>query len=172
MAEVVSIHIVKENKAPAGYCNQAVVYDNFGIKGDYRSGKYKVEQITLIEYEVLETVSRKLGYKIPSGASRRQIVTKGISLDELVGQRLRIGVVLVQVEKKCKPCNNMEISIGQGAKEAMNGKAGVFCRVIKGGELHINDEVITEIAGCSYCARISGYRFKFISYFVNLLGKK
>lgn len=172
MAEVVSIHIVRESKAPAVSCNQAVVYDNFGIKGDYRSGKYQIGQITLIEDEVLATVSRKLGYEIPSGASRRQIATKGISLNELVGQRLRIGAVLVQVEKRCKPCNNMEITIGQGAKEAMNGRGGVFCRVIKGGEVRHNDEITVEISDCPYCARISSYHFKFISYIVKFLGKK
>jgi len=66
MAEVVSIHIVREKKAPAESCNHITIRTNFGIEGDYRSGKYQTGQITLIESEVMDTASRELGYEIPA----------------------------------------------------------------------------------------------------------
>ena len=66
MAEVVSIHIVREKKAPTEPCNYVTIRTNFGIEGDYRSGKYQTGQITLIESEVMDTASRELGYEIPA----------------------------------------------------------------------------------------------------------
>ncbi|MDP6433333.1 MAG: hypothetical protein QGI15_03315, partial [Candidatus Scalindua sp.] len=67
-----------------------MVRTNFGIEGDYRSGKYQIGQITLVEAEIMDTVSSELGYNIPAGASRRQIMVGGITLNDLIGQNLRL----------------------------------------------------------------------------------
>lgn len=144
---------------------------NFGIEGDYRSGKFQIGQITLVEAEIIETMSRELGYEIPAGASRRQIMVKGIMLNELIDQNLRLGSVLVRVEDKCNPCNNMEKKIGPGAKNAMNGKGGIRCRVIEGGELHVGDKITVENSSCPYYARLSSFSFKLISYLIKLSNK-
>lgn len=171
MAEVVSIHIVREKKTPAESCDHVTIRTNFGIEGDYRSGKYQTGQITLIESEVMDMVSRELGYEIPAGASRRQIVVRGILLEESIGYKLRLGSVLVLIEERCKPCNNMEVMIGNGAKDAMNGQGGVRCRVIKGGDLHVSDAVTVESSDCSRYERLSGLCFKLISYLIRLSNK-
>ncbi len=171
MAEVVSIHIVREKKAPAESCDHVTIRTNFGIEGDYRSGKYQTGQITLIESKVMDMVSRELGYEIPAGSSRRQIVVRGVSLEESIGYKLRLGSVLVLVEERCKPCNNMEVMVGTGAKDAMNGQGGVRCRVIKGGDLHVSDAVTVESSVCSRYERLSGLCFKLISSLIRLSNK-
>jgi len=84
------------------------VRSNFGIVGDYRSDKFQIGQITLVEAEIIDAMSHKLGYDIPDGATRRQIMVKGITLNELIGRNLRMGQILVRVEDKCNPCKNME----------------------------------------------------------------
>jgi MOSC domain-containing protein YiiM len=171
MAEVVSIHIVREKKSPAESCNHVMIRTNYGIEGDYRSGKYQTGQITLIESEVMDTASHLLGYEIPAGASRRQIVVRGVSLNESIGHKLRLGPVLVLAEERCKPCNNMEVMIGPGAKDALNDRGGVRCRVIKGGKLHVNNAVTVEGSVCSYYITLSRLYFKFISHLLALLNK-
>ncbi len=171
MAEVVSIHIVRRQNATAESCNLVTVRTNFGIEGDYRSRKYQIGQITLIETEVMERVSQELGYEIPDGTSRRQVMVKGISLNKLIGQNLRLGSVLVRVEDKCNPCNNMETKIGPGAKEAMNGKGGIRCRIIEGGKLRVGDTITVENSNCSYRTKLSSLYFKFISYLIKLSNK-
>ncbi len=172
MAEVVSIHIVREKKGPADSCDHVTIRSNFGIEGDYRSGKYQAGQITLIESEIMDTVSRELGYEIPAGASRRQIMVRGVSLNESIGHKLRLGSVLVLAEERCKPCNNMEAMIGPGAKDAMNDRGGLRCRVIEGGELYVSDTVTVGSVVSPYYARLSRLYFKFISYLLKLLNKK
>ncbi|MCP5004749.1 MAG: MOSC domain-containing protein [Planctomycetes bacterium] len=143
-AEVVSIHIVRKRKLTQELCNSVSVRANFGIEGDYRSGRYQDGQITLVEAEAMDEASRRLGYAISGGASRRQIMVRGVSLNQLVGYRLRLGYIVVEGEALCRPCNNMEKRIGVGAKEAMNGRGGIRCRVIRGGSLRVGDRVTIE----------------------------
>lgn len=143
-AEVVSIHIVRNRKLAEELCKCVAVRPNFGIEGDYRSGKYQDCQITLVEAEVMEEASRRLGYKISGGASRRQVMVKGIALNQLIGYRLRLGSIIAEGDALCRPCNNMEWRIGVGAKEAMGDKGGLRCRVIRGGTLQAGDSVTVE----------------------------
>ena len=171
MAEIISIHVVRKRNAAAESCNHVTVHSNFGIVGDYRSDKFQIGQITLVEAEIIDAMSRELGYDIPDGASRRQIMVKGITLNELIGQNLRMGKMLVRVEDKCNPCKNMETRIGPGAKDAMNNKGGIRCRIIEGGELHVGDKITVETPRCPYYTRLSSFCFKFISYLKQLSKK-
>ncbi|MCR4289777.1 MAG: MOSC domain-containing protein [Candidatus Scalindua sp.] len=171
MAEIISIHVVRERNTAAESCNQVTVRSNFGIVGDYRSGKFQIGQITLIETETIDVVSRELGYEIPAGSSRRQIMVKGIKLNELIDRNLRMGQILVRVEDRCNPCKKMETKIGPGAKDAMNDKGGIRCRIIEGGDLHVGDKITVEIPRCPYYARLSSFCFKFISYLKQLSNK-
>ena len=171
MAEIISIHVVRKRNAAAEPCNHVTVRSNFGIVGDYRSDKFQIGQITLVEAEIIDAMSRKLGYNILDGASRRQIMVKGITLNELIGRNLRMGQILVRVEDKCNPCKNMETKIGPGDKDAMNDKGGIRCRIIEGGELHVGDKITEEIPRCLYYARLSSFCFKLISYLKQLSNK-
>jgi len=171
MAEIVSIHIVRERGSAAELCNHVTVRSNFGIVGDYRSDKFQIGQITLIEAEIIDAMSRKLGYDIPDGASRRQIIVKDITLNELIGQNLRMGQILVRVEDKCNPCKNMETKIGPGARDAMNDKGGIRCRIIEGGDLHVGNKITVETPRYSYYTRLSNFCFKLISFLKQLSNK-
>ena len=171
MAEIISIHFVRKRNDVAESCDHVTVRSNFGIEGDYRSDKFQIGQITLIEAEAIDTMTRKLGYHIPISASRRQITVKGIELNELIGQNLRIGHILVRVEDKCNPCKNMETKIGPGAKDAMNDKGGIRCRIIKGGEIYVGDKITVEIPRYPFYAKLSSFCFKFISYLKRLSNK-
>jgi MOSC domain-containing protein YiiM len=65
----------------------------------------------------------------------------------------------------------METKIGPGAKDAMNDKGGIRCRIIKGGELYVSDKITVEIPRCPFYARLSSFCFKFISYLKRLSNK-
>jgi MOSC domain-containing protein YiiM len=144
MGEVVSIHIVRQRAGGAEAVEQATAQTNYGLEGDWRSHRNRSGQLTLIEAEVLEEVGRLLGSRVPSGASRRQVVVRGVRLNDLLGQRIRIGGVRVFVETPCDPCARMEETIGAGAREALQGRGGVRCHVLAGGELCIGDPIVEE----------------------------
>jgi MOSC domain-containing protein YiiM len=144
MGEVVSIHLVRQREGAAEGVERAVVQTNYGLEGDWRSRRNRAGQLTLIEAEVLEEVERQLGHAVLPGASRRQVVVRGVRLNDLLGQRIRIGAVQVFVETPCNPCARMEETIGTGAREALAGRGGVRCFVLAGGEIRIGDPVKEE----------------------------
>ena len=144
MGEVVSIHIARQRNGTAEAVEQATVQTNYGLEGDWRSRRNRNGQLTLIEAEVLDEVGHLLGTPIPSGASRRQIVVRGVKLNDLLNRRLRLGAVRVFVETPCDPCSRMEETIGGGARKALEGRGGVRCFVLAGGELRVGDAVDEE----------------------------
>lgn len=141
MGIVVSIHKVLERGGPAQPLQAANFISNFGMEGDYRSRRNRGRQITLIEEESLFHIATVLKIVIPPGASRRQVVVSGISLNETVGMRLRVGPLLIQVHDLCDPCRKMERAIGPDARRAMLGIGGICGRVIEGGILRPGDAV-------------------------------
>jgi MOSC domain-containing protein YiiM len=144
MGEVVSIHLVRERHGAVEAVERVTVQTNYGLQGDWRSHRNRSGQLTLIEAEALTAVEHLLGVPIASGASRRQVVVRGVNLNDMVGQRLRIGQVHVFVETPCDPCSRMEETIGTGARNALEGRGGVRCFVLAGGELAVGDAVAVE----------------------------
>jgi MOSC domain-containing protein YiiM len=144
MPHIVAIHRVLAKRGPAESLPEAEVVAQHGITGDYRSGQKRGRHLTLIEAEAITKVADQLQIEVPLCASRRQIVVEGIRLNELIGQRLRLGPVLAEIQDFCHPCERMETAVGCGAKSAMAGLAGVCARVIEGGVLRPGDEVIAD----------------------------
>jgi MOSC domain-containing protein YiiM len=144
MGEVVSIHLVRQRDGATEAVDRVMALTNYGLDGDWRSRQNRGGQLTLIEAEVLEEIGRRLGYPVAPGASRRQIVVRGVKLNELIGQRMRVGAVRVFVETPCDPCARMEKTIGTGARAALEGRGGVRCHVLAGGEICVGDPLIEE----------------------------
>jgi MOSC domain-containing protein YiiM len=142
MASVISIHRVEKKAGPTVAMSEAHFLAGFGMEGDWRSRKGRGRQITLIEEEGLKFVASTLKLeRVPLGASRRQVMIRGIDLNESIGKRLRVGPLLIEVHDRCDPCKNMEKMIGLGAWWAMKDRGGVCGRVIEGGVLRVGDEV-------------------------------
>lgn len=147
MGTVLSIHRVATKNGPAEKLDAAPFLANFGLEGDWRSRKNRGRQITLVEAEALEEVARVLKLPaIPAGASRRQVLVRGIDLNATVGKTLRVGPLLIKVEELCDPCRNMETMVGSGAHRAMENRGGVCARVLEGGTLRPGDgiEIVVE----------------------------
>lgn len=142
MGSVVSIHRVAERDGVAVALDPAHFIADFGLEGDWRSRAGRARQITLIEAEALESVAQTLNHPTLSpGASRRQVVVRGIRLNETIGKRLRVGPLLVDVHDACDPCENMEVKIGPGARRALEGRGGVCGRIVVGGTVRPGDVV-------------------------------
>jgi MOSC domain-containing protein YiiM len=142
MANVLNIHRVAKRGGPTELLAEASYIANFGLEGDWRSRKGRGRQITLIEAEALERVADILHMdEIPAGASRRQVLVRGISLNDTVGKKLRVGPLLIEVHDLCDPCKNMETMIGPGAWSAMENRGGICARVLEGGILRPGDTI-------------------------------
>lgn len=154
MAEVVSIHRVGAKNGPAESLREAQVHTNFGIVGDWRSRASTTRQITLIEEEALLATAQRLGHDIPPGASRRQVVVRGMPLNSTVGKVIHVGDLELEVTGLCDPCDNMERTIGPGGRAALGNRGGICARVMRGGTLRVGDSAQTaELRSASLAAQ-------------------
>ena len=80
-----------------------------GIEGDRHFGKRKVpgENLTLVEAEELEAFAQEQGVPVDLSGSRRNIVTRGVRLNDLVGREFRLGTALLRGVELCEPCSVM-----------------------------------------------------------------
>ena len=112
-----------------------------GIEGDrfldYK-GNYK-GQITFFEYETYDRLCRELGVKDrPPGAFRRNVVTRGVDLAELIGKEFEVQGVRFQGMEESKPCYWMDQAFAPGAEKALKGHGGLRARILTDGVLRID----------------------------------
>ncbi|MSQ43649.1 MAG: MOSC domain-containing protein [Chloroflexi bacterium] len=139
--QIESIHLAPARGAPARGVESAVVEPDHGIVGDWRSRLGSRRQVTLIDGAAIDRAAETLAITIPAGATRRQIVVRGLPLNPSVGKHLSIGEVIMEVAMLCDPCEQMETAIGPGGRAALGDDGGICVRVIQGGEVRVGDEV-------------------------------
>jgi MOSC domain-containing protein YiiM len=102
--------------------------------------------VTLIESEVIEDVASRHGLDLAGGRSRRNIVTTGLRLNEVVGHCFRIGTALFRGMRLAEPCSDLEQHIGPGLQEALRGRGGLRADVLEEGVIRVGD-LIEVVAG-------------------------
>jgi MOSC domain-containing protein YiiM len=99
--------------------------------------------ITLVEAEVLDGLTLPGGAKIDYAEARRNVVTRGIELNALVGRRFRIGDVECLGQRLCEPCSHLERLTTEGALRALIHRGGLRADVLSDGDIKIGDAVAT-----------------------------
>ena len=116
-----------------------------GLKGDRyleaanrRSPDY---QITFIEAENIEAFTRDTGVAMSPGMPRRNVVTRNVSLNELVGARFRVGSVVLEGLELCEPCRLFANRTYKDTLTWFLGKGGLRAMIIAGGVLSVGDAI-------------------------------
>lgn len=109
-----------------------------GLRGDrffdYRDN-YK-GQVTFFAYEVFEGLGRALGVSHRSPfVFRRNIITRDLDLNELIGLRFLLGGVLFEGVEECRPCAWMDEAFAPGAEQWLRGRGGLRARILSHGLL-------------------------------------
>jgi MOSC domain-containing protein YiiM len=118
--------------------DEVFAVENKGLRDCIHGRTGSARQVLLMDLETLEEFS------IAPGRVRENITTRGIALGALaLGQRLRVGEVLLEVTKPCEPCHLMD-EIRQGLQDAIRGRRGLLCRVIQAGRIRRGDRVEIE----------------------------
>jgi MOSC domain-containing protein YiiM len=114
-----------------------------GVKGD-RFFDYRADykgQITFFSSEVFAEVCRVVGTNRTPAAARRNVVTSGVDLNALIGQKFMVQGVEFEGVCECKPCYWMDSAIGPGAEEALRGRGGLRARILNDGTLRVNESI-------------------------------
>ena len=97
--------------------------------------------LTLIEEEAIEAVRRDYGIDLAPGATRRNVVTRGVALNHLVGRTFHVGEVEVVGVRLAEPCAHLEGLTAKGVRRALVHRGGLRGEVVSGGRMRVGDRV-------------------------------
>lgn len=81
------------------------------------------------------------GVELAPAEARRNLVVRGVALDELIGKRFRVGEVECFGQRRCEPCAHLERLTRPGVLRALMHRGGLRADVLSGGEIRTGDRV-------------------------------
>jgi MOSC domain-containing protein YiiM len=123
---------------------EGIVGDRYRIgteAGFYSEKPEEGRQVTLFEEEVLEAILRDYKMEILPEEHRRNVTTRGVPLNHLVGQRFRLGDCLVEATRLSIPCRHIEEILGTPDYDPLVQRSGLNCKILEGGTLRLGDAI-------------------------------
>lgn len=148
--ELVSIHVCARAGEPLLLRDHADLIAGRGIEGDrYASGLGEFSpavqdpdhELTLIDQEQIERFNAQSGAALEPGAFRRNLVTRGIDLNALVGAEFSIGCARLRGVRLCEPCASLAARTHPGVIRGMLHRAGLRAGIVRGGRIRTGDAV-------------------------------
>jgi MOSC domain-containing protein YiiM len=98
--------------------------------------------ISLIEAEQIEAIREEHGIDLGDGRSRRQVVTRGVRLNDMVGHEFSVGETRCRGVELCEPCMHLTRLLGEPdlIKAAVH-RAGLRADILAGGQIAVGDSV-------------------------------
>src|SRR3712207_6631185 len=142
------VALAAEAEGPMREVSSAEAVEGRGLRGDrYERGAGTFSNpgghgydLTLVEAEALEELSDK-GVELAPAEARRNLVVRGIALDDLIGRRFRVGEVECLGQRRCEPCSHLERMTQPGALRGLVHRGGLRADVLSDGEIRIGDRV-------------------------------
>ena len=102
--------------------------------------------LTLIAAEAVEAMEQEHGISIEPRESRRNVVTRGIDVNALVGKRFRIGEVECEGVELCEPCTTLEGMTKPGVIKGLVHRGGLNADILSDGAISVGDAVVADDA--------------------------
>ena len=143
MGTLVSIFTTPQGGEELASQNEAVLEVGVGIVGDRYATKQGTfskevvkdeEQVTLIELEEIHAYNRTINSDYPHDMFRRNLVTKNVRLNDLVGKEFFVGECRLLGIELCEPCNYLTTYISDVLNHMMH-KGGLRAKVLEGGSI-------------------------------------
>ena len=123
---------------------RGIVGDRYYLsKGTYSKKLEKTHdfEITLIEREEIDVFNQATGRNYDAAAFRRNLVTRGIRLNDLVGKEFSIGDVKFRGVRLCEPCAYLSDLLGPEFLSLMVHKAGLRAQILVNGSIEASDSI-------------------------------
>lgn len=146
---VVSLHLA----GAAGQATRSVgsveAVPRRGLEGDryylgtgfYSNRPAPDRELTLIGIEALEDLRRTYGIVLRPGDARRNVVTRSVPLNDLVGREFRVGEVLARGMRLCEPCVHLDEVTGLEVLRPLVHRGGLRARILTAGTIRVGDPV-------------------------------
>jgi MOSC domain-containing protein YiiM len=149
--KLLAIAIARVAKGPMETAQQVEVVAGEGLMGDrygagigaaqFKGHRKPENEVTLIAKEAIEAANDEYNYTIAHLDTRRNLLTEGVPLNDLVGKTFRVGAVLLKGLELCEPCGYLEKRTFVGIKAALKHRGGLRCCVLEGGQIQAGDEI-------------------------------
>ena len=143
------IFITSKGGEPMQPLAEVEAVEGRGLRGDRylaRSGYWtSVDEceVTLISGEDLDEITSTTPLRVLNGEHRRNLVTRGIELMDLLGRRFQIGEAVLEYDRPRPPCTYIQSLTGQqGLTRALGRRGGICVRVVKSGTIRVQDPII------------------------------
>ena len=142
MSKVIKLGIAKNKNQKIQEVDKIELLSGKGVVGDihfHENNDVRI-QVTLIESENIDYYNNKFKTDYSYIDFRRNVVTKGIQLNDLVGKKLLIGKVELKAIDLCRPCKNLQEILRQNniIKEFLR-KGGLRCEILNNGIVNVGD---------------------------------
>jgi MOSC domain-containing protein YiiM len=142
------IYIAPAATATPVSVKEVLAIPGVGLEGDrYASGKgtfSKPEpdyELTLIEAESVEALKRDYDVELAPGESRRNLVTRGVALNHLVGRDFQIGEVKAHGIRLCEPCDHLQSLTGRQLIKGLRHRGGLRAQILTQGTIRVGDSL-------------------------------
>jgi MOSC domain-containing protein YiiM len=148
ISEIVSIQLGPVSVEPTLVVPEILVVAGRGIEGDRffkQAGTYSGvglgKEITLISEEALSAAERESGIEVSFPETRRNLLVRGVALNDLIGREFEIGGVLLRGVRECAPCKKLADRTGKPLLRMLAGRGGLMATVLRGGFIGVGAEV-------------------------------
>jgi MOSC domain-containing protein YiiM len=146
---VLSIQIAPNGTDKLMNIQQVNAIEGMGLEGDRyynRSGTYsnkhdESREATFIESEALDALAKDYNIDLDGTESRRNISTRGIALNHLVGKEFKVGKAFFRGIRLCEPCTHLENISGKRARKGLIHRGGLRAQIVKSGLIRVGDEI-------------------------------
>lgn len=147
--EVLHIHVAPGAAASMQGLDEARLVAGVGIEGDryaagigtYSHRPHVDRQATLIEMEALEAIGRDRNIVLAPHEHRRNVTTRGVPLNHLVGHYFRIGECVLFGGRLNVPCIHLEAMVGKKVMKPLLNRSGLNCRIVVSGSIRVHDRI-------------------------------
>jgi MOSC domain-containing protein YiiM len=142
------IYIAPEAAASPLSVDEVLAIPGVGLEGDrYALGlgtfskPLPDRELTLIEAEAIEALQHEYKFALAPGEARRNLVTRGVALNHLVGREFQIGEVKIRGIRLCEPCDHLQRLTGREVIKGLTHRGGLRAQILTQGTIHVGDQV-------------------------------
>jgi MOSC domain-containing protein YiiM len=147
---VVSIHLAPDRGAATAEVDAVQAQSERGLVGDRKyiaspdGADPSIRQLTLIECEEIDTFNTTFAAGMAPGEFRRQIVTRGVRLNDLVDREFMVGDVRVRGTMLCEPCKYLAEMTSSDLLPGLVGCGGLCAQILTSGTIHPGDAILVD----------------------------
>ena len=148
---VEEIYVTAQGSAAMRRVEEVTTIEGCGIEGDrycegtgYWTAYGDICEVTLISSEDLDSIQNETDIRVKNGEHQRNIITRGVDLEDLRGRRFRVGETVLEYDRPRPPCRHVQDLTEPGMTRALKRRGGICARVVRAGRIRKDDAIEVE----------------------------